>query len=273
MKFLFLFVVLCTLPAISQVNSGTVIFFQFTKSELVLAADSRTTTISPDGTTTQNDHQCKIAAVNSKVVISIAGISRKQGWQGLDLLNVARTVMGEVAINRLDDLTAVAGKWADAVTPFFEREARINPQWYKFPAPSGILSTIIFATTDQHGRIIIAAVNIHRLPREESHRTACEIKGYVHDGTEYAMHASAGWGNDVIIELHAASTERAKGQSALMHRIQFAKTVDDMKFTTEHLCLLAAEWAPQEVGGAIDQIYLGHSGIEWLRRKQGCPED
>ena len=148
MKFLFLFVVACTLPAISQVNSGTVIFFQFTKSELVLAADSRTTLISPDGTTTHNDHQCKIAAVNGKAVIAIAGIARKEGWQGWDLLNVARTVMGGVAINTLDDLTGAAGKWADAIAPLLEKEATINPRWYDFPAPSGIVSTIIFAVSN-----------------------------------------------------------------------------------------------------------------------------
>jgi len=118
-------------PAIAQVKAGTVIFGQFTKTDVVLAADSGFVAVGDNGHVTHGVGECKIFAFNGKILFALAGLgsmSDPKGREVWDLAGLARTVAAGTKITSLDDLGALGDRWANRVRPLLEDTIRANPQ-------------------------------------------------------------------------------------------------------------------------------------------------
>jgi hypothetical protein len=193
------------------------------------------------------------------------------GPDGFDLVDTARMVASGVEVKSGSDLKRLAGGWALRVTAIFERVAH-GREWATVPGLGKPLAEGIFASRDSTGNIMISEAIVMHIANSEPFTSAKAVV-WGHSGSQYAARFFAGYGLDVVEELHAGGTERAKASFALAQRLKSAVTVSDMESTTIEFCQLVARWYPKKVGGPIDQIHLGPNGIEWLHRKKNCAEN
>jgi hypothetical protein len=261
-------------PANAQILSGTVIFGMFTKDDLILTADSRGQMSVGDKITGYRDDQCKIAAVNGKIVFAISGFYAKEGPGGFDLRTEARSIASGAKINFNVDLLRVADAWAANAKTTFERLAKNPTEWNGVAVrEGGTIADAIFATRDAVGNIIVSAAIIRRIPSATfAPFTSSETHLKSYRGEKFADFIGTGAAPDVISELGAGKTEWAKAHSGLLNRMRFSTTILEMENTTIEFSQLAERRFPDHVGGSIDQVHLGPNGVDWLKRKENCSE-
>jgi hypothetical protein len=240
----------------------------FTKSDLILTVDSRASVVLGVGRSVNRDDQCKLAALNGKVIFAVAGLYHKDGRDSFDLIDTARTVASGVEVKSSPDLKSMADSWALRVTAIFEKISH-DREWAAVPGLGKPLVEGIFASRDSTGNIMISEAIIMHVANSEPF-TSAKTAVWGHNGYQYAARFFAGFGQDAVEELRAGSTDRAKASFALAQRLESSLTVSDMESTTIEFCQLVARWYPKTVGGPIDQVHLGPHGIEWVHRKQNC---
>ena len=263
-------------PAIAQVKSGTVIFGQFTSTDIVLAADSGFIAVGGNGIVTHGAGQCKIGAFNGKILFAIAGVLNFNGRNGQkiwNLLDQARGAAAGTEISSLADLRDLADRWVERVHPLVEEAIRANPQLKDYTSNGSVVSVALFSSRDIGGNIISYITFIELIPGA-SKEPFTSVKTFspaqISERAHFAVPIAVGHGSEIWQELETGASRRAKASSGLARRVRHSKSVADMERATMDLTLLAEKWVPAHAGGAIDQVHLGPTGVEWLHRKQNC---
>jgi hypothetical protein len=125
-----IFFALVSCPAFTQINSGTIIIFNFTEDQLVVAADSRGVDFNAGE---PQDLECKITTLNHQFVFASAGSVRFSSTvsdtiSSWDNAALAREVIGNVAKEKQEiDIEAVANEWAGIVRDHWNSLCNLRP--------------------------------------------------------------------------------------------------------------------------------------------------
>jgi hypothetical protein len=265
---------LCCSPACGQVASGTVIVFQLTKNEFVIAADSRAlfSNKPPD------DTQCKIASLDSHFVIGVDGAASyipgeadliRPSWNAIE---VAKRIAGlyapapsqgpEATVMAIADLWAreLKNNWGILYSAYPERVKEAAKM-----SNDSALTNGLFAFA-QNGEIAftVRTIVVGDLGIQVS-------TPFLPDCT--AKPCASGQ-IDIAMEFLKATSERAKKEQAKQaHANSKSGTLEsDMARAVRLVDLTIAYDKTGTVGGPVDGLELLSNGsVRWYRRKKNCP--
>ena len=289
MRKLALAVILLLAPhaALTQVQSGTVIIFNFTKDKLVVAADSRAvygqSNIPPD------DSRCKIVAFNHKIIFTTSGVAVRlkgssplldpvEGWDNAD---VARIAIHSTDLSGSDTqirIQNVADNWATLLLDKWRSYYFFYPvQVRKFAEKGkGILTNGVFAEAQQgeiHWALAMVVFNdsIAGGPIARSidaHFSECSLCGQREGHKICAM-------GQVEIPAHVCSRNpKFLSHIKRRHASQSKKWDADELLTAWLVNMTSVCDLTGTVGGQTDVLDLNKDGrIHWLARKENCPEN
>ena len=272
MKYFLTLLVLSGKMAWPQVETGSVLYVDFSQDEVTIAADSRMTVPTTGG---HDDTECKISAFGDKFVFAMAGAVKFSGDNGWDAHVIARRIwQSEIAENDAAKLViSVSDKWVAEMENIY-RKPDVIRQLRKHVSDSGVIANATFAASDKSGNLIARAVNIwFDLPLFDSKGTI----SVSHEGEYLAVGKSIGAGLDEIIdEFQERSSTRAR------EYIQwFAPQLSGMSPSQRHAAIaskfieLSILLHPRnaELGFPIDILQLVRTtGVRWVLRKPNCPE-
>jgi hypothetical protein len=249
----------------AQINAstGTVIVLEVTDDEVVIAADSRGTTIGK----TPDDTQCKIAAFKSHhAVFAATGatvvVMDKLGW---DAISDAKQSFIENAYSSSENaraLISVGMAWAQkAVTAWGLMLTRYPDTTRKLANDrGGNLATGIFGGAIGN-QIDLIGVNL-RL-------SADHISTQPNDLQSLCFNHPCAWGHAETEDKYVRSGKNYMTASPKMLK----KYGDPLLRVVRLVELTIAEDKSRAVGGRIDALSLRKDGsIRWYRKKPNCPE-
>jgi hypothetical protein len=256
----------------AQMLSGTVVVAIFTKQDLVIAADSRSTAFNDSGQKYSFDNECKVAAVNGKIVFAISGYAASEGSYGFDLRTEAQTLASSADIRSEADLLKLADAWATRANALFDRFASHKLQvWKSNPMnQSTAISDAIFGSRDMAGNIIISVATIHPTRSVDSPPFTSSDTFVTSYPRNHAF--TSGYGSSVMAELRAGKSTGSILGSNMLDRLNKSITVPEMERVSLDFTQLVAQQYPDMVGGSIDQVHLGPNGIQWVHRKPNCAQ-
>ena len=272
-----LFFILSAYLADAQMLSGTVVVGTFTQEDLVLAADSRMVTIVGGKILSHVDDDCKISAVNGKIIFASSGwtiYDGSFGIEGFDLKTEGQTLASKANIRSEADLRALADAWASRANTLMNGLAFHNLQaWKDNPYHFGEIADAIFVSRDASGTIM---ASIARILSDPSTTSAPSISSQIlverNDPEHPNVTITLGEGEFLMQQIATGQSLSPRLDADVQHRLLFARTVTEMTSATLAFAQLAEQRSPEMVGGPIDQIHLGPKGIEWLSRKKNCAQ-
>jgi len=262
---------LCNL-AHAQVESGTIVVFQFVNGKFIIAADSRTTS----GTTPPVDTYCKIATVGNQLVVArTGGVSHttvglrdlSKAWNAKEQL---RTVISEHPIKPDEPVGAqigvIADAWADIVKSDWLALYVIHPEQVRQIADKqhGGLSLGVFALT------LGNTIGI-------TDRSITFADGVIKTNTSAigacVFAPCAAGTTDVFDEYVAGKTARAAAETYTASPEVLRSMGPDAAKLVRLADLAVAFDKSGTIGGRIDALELNLGGQKrWLQRKDNCPE-
>jgi len=260
-----LFVVVNAAHAQINASSGTVIVFEITDDEVVIAADSRGTT----KVNTPEDTQCKIAAFKShRAVFAVTGaaivVMDKLGW---DAISDAKQsfIIGNTALsteNVRTHLIAVGKTWAQKAVTAWGRMLSLYPDTTRKIANErgGDLATGIFGVV-LGGQIDLIGVKL-RLSGDQISTQPSDLRSL-------CFNHPCAWG-------HAETEDRyvRSGKDYMTASAEMLKQCGDPLLRVVRLAELSiTEDKSGALGGPIDALSLHKDGtIHWYKKKCNCPE-
>jgi hypothetical protein len=130
---------LCTLAIAGDVENrtgtGTIVVFNASKDQIVVAADSRTTFL-VNGKFVNDDKRCKITTLGHKIVFAVSGIDAiggatvvRQGEYKWEASSIARDQYASLEkTERPVDLGDLSTRWGDAMIKKMTTHSVLNPR-------------------------------------------------------------------------------------------------------------------------------------------------
>jgi hypothetical protein len=254
-----------------QVKTGTVLFINFTPSDLTIAADSRVTL----GGGGYNDTECKISAFGDKFVFVMAGAV----FSTDDLRNphsIARQIW---ELNSLTEQSAkklvpvIAEEWVARMEQIYAQSGQIGA--VKKHMGGEVLANAFFAATDSMGQLAIVGVNI------DFDGQLFDTSGQIHITHNIRNLPPDSWASggldEVADEYRLETSVRAKEYMS-----QFRTEILSLS-PLEQRARLAAKYVEMsillhprkaELGFPIDVLQLKPgTGVNWVSIKANCPQN
>lgn len=280
--------VVLALPAFAQINLGTVVVIGMSKDKVIIAADSRGT----NGDGSHDDNQCKITALNDKIIFAAAGLVSDQSPI---VPEVFRFDARAAAQKTVDDLrknpefannvrTHTPLTYADVISQMWQWEfsARLASAsqiqmdaWLK---GSGNRTDSIdfigaFAAADPGDGSLSVGIAVAECRKRATGQRCIPVftkRPYqLSDKMEFAVFGVT----DVGVEMLTGKTERAIQQGREWDRIAHENPdIADILKAVRIVDLTIAYSADNVlVGGAIDAVELNRGkGVMWHYRKPNC---
>jgi hypothetical protein len=252
----------------AQVQSGTVLYADFSQNQLVIAADSRTTGSGGD----HIDTECKIHAFGPRFVFAMAGVVKSLNqWDAQSVAREAWKRESQVTSDPETLISRVPDDWiAEMEKLYADRDAISQSQ--RLIAGNPVLANAIFATVDKLGKVKVRMVDISFaidftgkiLMNHDSH--------FAPDGaTLYGGHA------EVITEFLRGTSPRA---ADFMKWFRARISTEDSNMQRADLASKFVELSillnphNETLAFPIDVVRLtGTEGVRWVWRKENCPEN
>jgi hypothetical protein len=254
--------------AFSQVKTGTVIYANFEKDEITIAADSRINIPGLDG---HDDMECKIVALSPKSIFSLAGIAeRSNHWDAFEVARQTWKIESKKTLTT-NLLNRVVSEWLSTMEksyadPYVIKDLRAHMK------DEPIVATAIFAAVDNTGTLRMEAVDISF---DSLFFDSTQQVKLVDKITEIPAHSHISMGHDeVVIEFHDKTTQRAKDYMAWYERRLAGMTVSQSqaelasKFIELSILLHPDN---SELGFPIEVLQLRPgTGVHWISHKPKC---
>lgn len=272
-------IMLTAYQAYAQAVSGTIVIMNFTKDELVVAADSRATHVS---TGAPDDTFCKISAFGHKFVFTSVGTSaweRTDGspfpsWKNSDLaLDAVRLVP---KIEPVSNLALITERWATDVKDRLARNNAVDPNGIRAMAKSNHaqITAGMFFDTDLNAKIGVISYDAERPIDPLTVQTA--------DGRSLSycwpcgqLDAAKICGIGVHLDVAAKFCSLRKHGDKIKVRTILHGASKSAQLATEIVELTKDEYesVAHDVGGDVDTLTITKNGITWNSRKHACPEN
>ncbi len=288
-KNVFVLIVLMSYPALAQISSGTIVIFNFTKDEIVIAADSRGR--NDDIGRPPDDSYCKISAFRHQFIFTTVGgihftktnpTSIVESWDNND---VARAALHNAAKGMIIDdayMDTVASYWAQIIKSnwsslcIFDRE--------KCTKNIGLPGLGMHSRTELTAGIFIGAKGLFIRSAEidfDSDMTK------MLNPVEYKISAAlnqcwpCGQGEQICaagshMDAAAQFCSERKPNTKLSVRTALTRADEHAKLAVQIVeeTIDTYEGTSGDVGGAVDAVTITKDGkITWNARKKNCPEN
>jgi hypothetical protein len=280
-KIVFVLIMLRQMPHTGQVNSGTIVIFNITEGQVVVAADSRG--INED-TGIANDSECKIATFGHKLIFTGVGNARRtsssifdpvKSW---DNTEIARNIFLSYASLRGNTrIKTISSAWGDIVADNW----RLFYRWYPTVVPhlaykTGGLTVGTFMEADE-GTIYLKGARIifdktiassDPISVQLGELGDCWTCGQGNKGKICAL----GKHLDVVTKF---CSERKKNDNISVRTpLTKANAHTELAVKIAELTIDAYEKTAGDVGGKVDVVTLTNDGsLTWNSRKPNCREN
>jgi hypothetical protein len=265
------FLLIQSLNAVTQPESGTVIVVQSSQDEMVVAADSRTYRGSD-----VSDDRCKITPLGG--MIFAASGNTANGYKGQpifwDTHVIAKQVFVRVAQTHAAGplLRRVANAWGIEVQKKYQAALKTVPA-DAFGLEDGKMTTGVFAGFYENTPLIVKVPITYEVLKKGAPKVKFKV-----DEAPRGMTLTVGH-NDIANEYFDGQTPRSRQwRQELPH---FAKTNDGLALAAIKAVELSIQYYPlvniegrmvPPMGGGVDAVRLRQSGLEWIQLKPNCPE-
>ena len=278
---MFVFFVFVSYPAFAQINSGTIIIFNFAKNQLVVAADSRGVDFN---TGKPEDLECKIARLNHKFIFASAGSVRFSSTlpntvPSWDNTTLAREAVSNAAEKKREiDVEAVANEWADAVRDHWNSFCSLSPLSCArlTEARNGLLTSGMFFKARDNKVSMDAAeffFDISALPAPIHYYMGSKMVDCWSCGEGPSEKICAAGSH---IEVAAKFCSERKYHSKINIRTHLKGATNQARLAAKliELTIDAYGVSSGDVGGPVDVATLRKDGsIRWNAIKKTCPEN
>jgi hypothetical protein len=270
-KGIFMFLLLMTHAAFAQIQHGTIIIFNISKDELVVAADSRQTDVETHGP--PNDHYCKIAAFGGQTIFTAVGVTGVSypgiHWTNID---VARSVIKSVRAENGGKASAhdLASAWGRTMQNNWRSAYLISPGKISQVAETsnGQIAAGMFAQIEG-GEIHIegAAIVVDTLRLEPITLATGPLGDCFPCGTTGSRICAAG-------KTITTTEEFCRKPNLVLSPPLVSKIDREAALAVEAADFVIAQDKTGEIGGSVDAVELGTDGrLRWRQRKAECPEN
>jgi hypothetical protein len=276
-KSLFILFVLMSHSAYAQVSSGTIIVFNFSKDQTIVAADSLS--INHD-TGTPNYSYCKIAAFSHQVIFT--GVGHAGWWNPTGegpIQTWDNTELAKDAVHQEHaccvDLNNIAFRWGNAVKSHWDLFNQFDPQRVMNLASTNDwqLTAGVFINTKLTMKIALLAYNANNLSDPIEIKTGDDISNCWPCG-QLQGRKICGAGHHLDVAIRFCS-ERKHGDKIAI-RTSLKKFSESTKLAVKivEMTIDAYGKIPGDVGGKVDAVTVRNDGsITWNSRKSNCPEN
>lgn len=266
--------------AVAQIKHGTVIILNFSKDELIVAADSRGN--NSNSTAPPDDTQCKIIQLGHKMLFTTSGavaaaqFGLDQAWNNADI--AIDSLHRVKSANMVPDIDNVSASWAQAVRNRWQARFAVDrPAVLKAAENnSGVLTVGFFAQTISgtiRWILVLITFGLNRTPEVEPVPIIDDITklAYCWSCGQSSSHICAA-GQPLIADSFCAARDYQKNhpKQTKKHQLSISpETLPTIIVKMTEACDLKGF-----VGGPIDSVVLSIDGtIHWLHRKCNCTEN
>lgn len=268
-------------PARAQVGSGTIVVFNFSKNQIVVAADSRM--VRDQNINAPDDSYCKIAALSHQFIFTAVGHNNFASFvptllQSWDNIELAR----DAVQNTPDEgdegvfINAIATYWANTVGARWNSLYRWDPLGtaQKAETSHGQLTAGIFIQANGLLlRGIAVSFNSANPSAPIQYVIATDVGNCWSCGQEQGARICAA-GN--YLDFVADFCKKRKKNTKVTVRTPLTKATPHVKLAVKiaELTVDAYEKTEGNVGGPVDAVTISNDGkIIWNARKPNCPNN
>jgi len=263
------------IPALSQIEHGSVGVVYFTDKKIVMAADSRVTRGS-----IQSDDECKVSAFDRQVIFVSTGATGARSsfpvaipsWKNSDVARASynrivqrySTPRGHVLELAVDFAESLRSDWSNLAMYDLIGVTRVVSQ--------GALTAALIGGKDGDGSLQLFMVLITFNPstivgpvgEDVQSISNCDLKNFCAVGEI-----------SVPVEFLSGISDRAKAEARNWKPTHSVNPRDiDIARTMRQVELSIRYNQENDVGGQIDAVQLSRTGrSRWYRRKSNCPAD
>lgn len=273
MKFLAPLVICLSLNqfALSQIQTGTVVFADFTKNEITIAADSRGTS---SRTGAHKDTDCKISAFGNKFVFAMAGASTLNGhWEAKSIAREVWEAQSKIS-STTPLLDRVVDGWNRAMKELYSDAdfiASIRPPVTGVP----VIATAMFGATDDAGTLRLKTVDITFDPFLFDTQRKVQIVQNVKEVPAGQIRVMGH--KEIPLEFWRGTSQRARDYDGRFNLRISNLPIDQQRAKRASKMIelsILLDPKKEELGFPIDVLQLRKgSGVRWVRRKANCPEN
>lgn len=267
-------------PARAQVSSGTIIVFNFSKNQIVVAADSRAV---DQNTGVPDDSYCKIAIIGHQLIFTTAGnvrsinhpVSLVESWDNTELARdaVRKVPSGENGSVYMD---AIATNWTNAIAGHWISLYGWNRLKVSQLAEAGqgqLTAGIFIQAKGLVLRGIAIDLDVTAFLNPIKYRIAPTLGNCWPCGQEQGEQICAG-GKHIDIAAKFCSKRETNAKICVRTPLIKANANTRLAIKIAELTIDAYEKTAGDVGGKVDAVTLSNDGgITWNSRKPNCPEN
>jgi hypothetical protein len=254
-----------------------VIVFFVSRDKIIIAADSRELVEHKE----PNNHACKIVALGPRLLFAESGITginhakeAPDNWTGSKEAARAFSLF-ENSKSQADVLDQLSNDWVKAMKERFARMLRLDQQLgvRQYGTENG-LTRAVFVGLAKNGQIVVRELGIFfdRAVFEKSGDVKLWATNELWDITDQVQYKAMGHIKIADEFAHAASSRGLL--DAQYWKSKMTETGSEEMYAA-HLVEITEIYGPEEwgVGGPVDVAeMLPSKGLQWVRRKPGCPE-
>jgi hypothetical protein len=265
---------------LAQIQSGTIGVVYFTKDKIIMAADSRGTTLNQSAA--PDDTLCKIATPNGKMVfVASGGIGYKnqgatvdfiQSWSSVEEIRRAYGTASMLYNNNHNRNGETAIQWGNLISADFRSLLLWHPEAVAALAQkqNGVLTRALIGGLDDDGKPMLLTTTVSfqqgllpAVSTETQQITDCGPQSYCATGEI-----------DVEQEFVTLATKRAKIEAKSWKPPRNSKRGDYDILRTMRLVELTIKYHGENVGGPIDAVEMNKDGtVRWFAAKENCAKD
>jgi hypothetical protein len=267
--------------AFAQLQSGTVIIFNFTKDKLIVAADSRA--LSGNLNRPPDDSRCKISTFNDKIIFASSGTAvylksvgdPVDGWDNAEVARIAVQSTDSKISNGKTHIQKVADKWALLLSEKWNTFNSFHPEQARRAAElgNGILTGGIFVEA-QNGEIESSVASIALINSPAGGVIGIGVDAKLSECWPCGQRERVCAMGKVAFtsQLCAQNPKFLSAPKRHVHGPQDNGWDVDESFTVWLATITALCDLTGSIGGAIDAISLDKGGtIHWIAKKSNCP--
>jgi hypothetical protein len=275
-KNVFVFIVLMTNYAFSQVRSGTIVVINVTEDQIVVAADSLAIN---QGTGVPDYSHCKIAALDHQLIFTSVGntifVNNLSGEVIWDNIIVARDSVRDSASAGVIDIDTAIAKWAqaakghwDSISQSQARDiAEKNKSQFTAAALIGKGLTGKIAVID-YDTNVFSIDRVRERTGNLSNVDGCLPCGQLKGGKICGMGAHP----DVMTEF--CSKRKHGDRISVRTPLKGASQSTKLAVKIVEMTIDTYGKTAKDVGGKVDAVTITKGGaITWNSRKENCPEN
>jgi hypothetical protein len=284
--------VLMSYPALAQISSGTIIVFNFTKDELVVAADSRSV-LSDTGN--PDNSYCKIAEFHHEFIFTSVGgsrftkaspISPIESWDNSEVARDALQNATKGMIINDGYMDGVVNYWASIVQNHWNAFCgleRLTCLSKVPPSPLGLTGLGAQPQAQMTGGVFIGAKGLFlRTATINFHSDALKMFNPVDH--EIGNTLTQCWpcgpgericaaGSHVGVAAQFCSDRKAETKISVRTALTEADEHSRLAVAIVEKTIDAYEQTAGDVGGDVDSVTIKDGKVTWNSRKKNCPDN